>query len=128
MKERRAKKIMNVNITPSMILYSRQKHNKFREPKTKPVKSSKTHIGIELPITDKSGKHLFTGDTVRYGQYCGILLYNSVFGEYGIFFGMWYGEDKYNPDSYGKFIKVPMDNGARMELEKSNDIGAGGDE
>lgn len=24
---------------------------------------------------------------------------------------------KYNIDSYGKFIVIPMDNGARMELE-----------
>lgn len=36
---------------------------------------------------------------------------------YGIFMGLWYKNmDPMNPDCYGKFIKIPQDNGMRMEL------------
>ena len=30
---------------------------------------------------------------------------------------MWYGDNSLNPDSYGKFIAIPTDNGMRMEIE-----------
>ena len=32
-------------------------------------------------------------------------------------YSMWHGDDKYNIHSYGKFIDIPMDNGAKMEIE-----------
>ena len=36
---------------------------------------------------------------------------------YGIFMGLWYKNmDPMNPDCYEKFIKIPQDNGMRMEL------------
>lgn len=78
-------------------------------------------IGTQLGISDKNDTPLCLGDTIRYGEYQGILLYNDYFEEYGIFFGMWYGDDKYDRNSYGKFISVPMDNGARMTIEKVSD-------
>ena len=31
---------------------------------------------------------------------------------------MWYGDDEYDINSYGKFIKIPLDNGAKMQIEK----------
>lgn len=77
---------------------------------------SKNTIGTSLGITDKNGYALSEGDTIKYGKYRGILLYNKFYREYGIFFGMWYGDDKYNPDSYGKFIAVPMDNSDKAEI------------
>ena len=42
--------------------------------------------------------------------------HKDYYEEYGIFFGMWYGDDKYNPDSYGKFVSVPMDNSDKSEI------------
>ena len=38
----------------------------------------------------------------------GILLYNHYYDQYGVAldYSMWYGNDKYNIDSYGKFIKL----------------------
>lgn len=46
-------------------------------------------------------------------------LYNYHYDQYGIALdsSMRYGNDKYSIDSYEKFIEIPMDNGARMELE-----------
>lgn len=76
----------------------------------------KNKIGTSLGITDNRGRALSVGDTIKYGEYQGILLYNKFYKEYGIFFGMWYGDDKYNPDSYGKFITVPMDNSDKSEI------------
>ena len=82
--------------------------------------TSKGKIGIVLHLMDKNKERLSIGDTVRYGEYRGVLLYNHHYDKYGIAldYSMWYGDDKYNIDSYGKFIEIPMDNGARMEIEK----------
>ena len=73
-------------------------------------------VGASLDITDKNKHVLSIGDIIQYGEYKGVLLYNYWYNEYGIFYGMWYGDDKYNPDSYGKFIAVPMDNSDKSEI------------
>lgn len=85
--------------------------------------SPKGRIGTQLNLMDKNKSALSVGDTVQYGEYKGVLLYNHHYGQYGIAldYSMWYGTDKYNIDSYGKFIEIPMDNGARMEIEKLSD-------
>lgn len=82
--------------------------------------TSKGRIGTLLNIIDKNNTTLFVGDTVRYGEYSGVLLYNYDYDQYGVAldYSMWYGDNKYDIDSYGKFIKIPMDNGAKMKLEK----------
>lgn len=86
--------------------------------------SVKGKIGTPLNILDKYMNYLFVGDEVKYGEYKGILLYNHHYGQYGVAldYSMWYGNDKYNIDSYGKFIDIPMDNGARMEIELINHL------
>lgn len=77
-------------------------------------------IGLQLPIRDKNNNVLAVGDTIRYGEYYGVLLFEPDSREYCIALGysMWYGDNPYDTESYGKFIDIPMDNGARMELEK----------
>ena len=82
--------------------------------------TSKGKIGTVLHLIDKNKEMVSVGDTVRYGEYQGALLYNHHYDKYGIAldYSMWYGDDKYNIDSYGKFVDIPMDNGARMEIEK----------
>ena len=77
-------------------------------------------IGVQLCLIDKFRNLLSVGDNVKYGEYKGILLYNHHYDQYGVAIenSMWYGDDKYNIDSYGKFVEIPMDNGARMEIEK----------
>ena len=81
-------------------------------------RKNKYSIGTPLSILDKNNNVLYIGDTIKYKEYQGILLYNFEYEEYGIFFGQWYGEDIYDSNSYGKFIGIPMDNGARMTIEK----------
>ena len=82
--------------------------------------TSKGKIGTVLRLMDKNRETLSVGDTVRYGEYKGVLLYNHHSKQYGVAldYSMWYSDDKYNTDSYGKFVEIPMDNGARMEIEK----------
>ena len=85
--------------------------------------TSKGRIGLPLYLLDKNRNKLCVGDTVLYGTYRGILLYNYHIEQYGVALedSMWYGTDKYSIDSYGKFVPIPMDNGARMLLEKINE-------
>lgn len=81
--------------------------------------SKKGKIGTQLYILDKFGNLLSVGDGIKYGDYKGVFLYNYHYDQYGIALdsSMRYGNDKYSIDSYEKFIEIPMDNGARMELE-----------
>lgn len=81
--------------------------------------TTKGKIGTLLSIMDKNGYFLSVGDSIRYGKYQGILLYNPEYSQYGVAIdgSMWYGDDPYNIGSYGKFIDIPMDNGGRMNIE-----------
>lgn len=86
------------------------------------VKYKESKIGLELNLMDKNGNRLSVGDDIRYGEYIGVLLYDSYCRKYGIHISnslCCFG-DKYDEDSYGKFIEIPMGNGARMEIEKLN--------
>lgn len=69
-----------------------------------------------------NGKHICVGDFVMYGEYKGIVLFNPARDSYGIAldYSMWYGDNPYDINSYGKFIEIPMDNGAKLELEIIN--------
>lgn len=80
----------------------------------------KGKIGTPLSLIDKNRQQLFVGDELQYGQYHGILLYNPASEQYGIAldYSKWYSDNKYDIKAYGKFIAIPMDNGARMEIEK----------
>jgi len=81
--------------------------------------TTKGKIGTKLCIMHKFGNLLSVGNELKYGGYKGVLLYNPYCDQYGVALddSMWYGNDKYNIDSYGKFIEIPMDNGGRMEIE-----------
>lgn len=77
-------------------------------------------VGRILNILDRNGERLAIGNTIRYGKYSGVLLYNYYSKQYGVAidYSMCYGENKYDINSYSKFIDIPLDNGARMEIEK----------
>lgn len=81
---------------------------------------NKSRIGTVLNILDKHNNILCVGDGLIYRGRKGVLLYNPAYKEYGIAleYSMWYGDNKYDINSYGKFIIIPMDNGAKMELCK----------
>lgn len=92
--------------------------NNFKSKRIHGTKEGR--FGTQLNLLDKNKELLSVGDYIRYGEYKGILLYNYHYDKYGIAldYSMWYGDNKYDIDSYGKFIPIPMDNGARMEIEK----------
>lgn len=81
---------------------------------------SEGKIGTILGLKDKNNKYLVVGgDTIQYGIYHGILLYEPERKVYGIALtSSMYGDDKYDINSYGKFIDIPMDNGTKMEIKK----------
>ena len=78
-------------------------------------------IGISTGLLDRHGKEIVTGDKVLLinSSIDGVVLYNRYAGRFGVFYSysMWYGDNLYNPDSYGKYISIPADNGMRMEIE-----------
>lgn len=76
-------------------------------------------VGIETGLLNKNGDYIVTGDYIRLEGpegYSGIVLYNRHQKCYGIFMGNYDKRDKYDPDSYGKFIRIPDDQGMRMLL------------
>ena len=104
---------MNKQGIRKKVLKNNQKSNRISG-------TSKGRIGFPLPIRDRNGEKLCVGDHIKYGEYEGIILHNHYSDQYGIAVNnsMWCGEDVYNIDSYGKFVPIPMDNGARMEILK----------
>lgn len=86
--------------------------------------TSKGKIGTELNLLDKNNNKLKVGDKITYREYTGRLLYNHYYSEYGIAleYSKWYGDNEYSIDSYGKFISIPMDNGAKMEIELIEEV------
>lgn len=76
-------------------------------------------IGLPLGIHDKFMNELHTGDKVKWGEYEGILLWNKETKSYWfmISYSKWYGDNEYDGESYGKGFELPLDDGARMEME-----------
>lgn len=91
-------------------------YSKTREPKTQ--KSERWHIGEPTGLLDCNGDKITLGDvyTLKGTDYKGRVLYHDEQKCFALFFGQWYGEDKYDWHSYGKMIEIPRDNGMRMEL------------
>ena len=81
--------------------------------------NKKERIGISTGLLDCNRNEILTGDNIHLKgtSYEGPVMWNRHQKCYGIFMGLWY-EDKnpMNPDCYGKFIRIPADNGMRMEL------------
>ena len=81
--------------------------------------SKKNRIGTPLGIHDKNMSELHCGDYIRLGEYNGIILWHPIYKEYWMFldYSKWYGENPYDPNSYGKGFPISMDDGARMSIE-----------
>lgn len=81
--------------------------------------SKNERIGIHTGLLDCNGNEIKTGDNIRFKDtsYEGKVLWNRNLNCYGLYFGLWYlDKDPYKADCYGKFIKIPNDQGMRMEL------------
>lgn len=86
--------------------------------------TSKGRIGTLLNIMDKNNTTLSVGDTVRYGEYSGVLLYNYDYGQYvvALDYSMWYDDNKYDIDSYGNLLKFLWIMAQRWNLKKWDKI------
>lgn len=100
---------------------SNLKTGRRSDRKWKPTPRSKMEqIGLPTGLLDRNGNEIKCGDKVRVNlryAYEGIVLYHRDIGKYGLFCGLWYGENRYDSYSYGKFIQIPKDNGMRMAIE-----------
>ena len=85
-----------------------------------PPRSRKEAIGQPTGLLDVNGDEILTG--ARYalksksGEEKGVILWNRAQNTYGLFSGLFYGENIMSSDSYGKFTRIPADNGMRMQL------------
>ena len=92
---------------------------------TGPEKSKLNRVGTDTGLLDMHNNHILVGDQIFIPGSInkGIVLYNSNEKCFGIYYGAWYGDDLYDPNTYGKFIRIPSDNGMKMQLLKfSKDI------
>ncbi len=81
--------------------------------------SKKERIGIPTGLLNCDRQEIMTGDYIRLKgtPYSGPVMWSRNQDCFGIFLGCWYlDKNPLNPDCYGKFIRIPKDNGMRMEL------------
>lgn len=93
--------------------------NRKRESKSKAT-SKFSKLGTPLKIQDKNNNQLCCGDIIKvYNEEC-IILYDSTNKEYKacLIRSMWYGNNTYDINCYGKAYTIRMDDGQRMEIEK----------
>lgn len=84
-------------------------------------KSKKERIGQQTGLLDNKRREILTGDFVHIvgTDHRGPVMWNRNQNCYGVFMGLWYRDcNPYDPDCYGKFIRIPRDNGMRMQIER----------
>lgn len=95
-------------------------HKENRYYHTSRMKRDKRErIGVPTKLLNCNGEEIKTGDCIKLknSSYVGIVLWSPYNECYGLHFGLWYrGRDPFNSDCYGKFIRIPDDNGMKMEL------------
>ena len=75
-------------------------------------------VGTPLGIHDKNGNEIKVGDKIKYNNDDCIVLFNGYNFCACILYSKWYGYEEFNHNSYGKAYDLPMDNGAKMHIEK----------
>lgn len=87
-------------------------------------RDKRENTGINTGLLDCEGKIIISGDYVclrSNPKYYGPVFWNRYQECWGIHMGYWdKGKDPNDPESYGKFIKIPSDNGMRMDIMKGN--------
>ena len=78
----------------------------------------KGRYGTPTGLLNRDHHEILVGDYIKLKDtiYDGPVLWHPVFGCYGVCFGLWHGDQIYDYRSYGKFSRIPDDQGMRMEL------------
>ena len=90
-----------------------------RKGRRLPSRNKKENPGIKTGLLDCFGNEIISGSYIhlRNTDYEGPVLWNRHQDCFGICMGLWYGaQNEMDPECYGKFIRIPSDNGMRMEL------------
>ena len=89
--------------------------------KYKPIpRDKRENVGIPTGLYDSQGREIITGDVVEIisSSTVGRVFWNRYQKAYGVCYGCWYGDrDELSVDSYGKFIRIPNDQGMKMDLK-----------
>lgn len=84
-------------------------------------RDKKENIGVFTGLLDMNKENIYSGDYVQLisnSYYKGPVMWNRYQKKWGIFMGVKKYSDPLDPNNYGKFIAIPLDNGMRMDLLK----------
>ena len=91
---------------------------RIKKGRKAPTRDKRENCGIVTSLLDANGNNIITGKLYEIkGQkhhYMGKVFYNRYQKAFGVFMGCWYGDkNPNNPESYGKFVAIPKDNGMK---------------
>lgn len=94
---------------------------RIKKGRREPPRDKRENCGIVTSLLDVNGNNIITGNLYEIKgkkySYMGRVFYNRYQKAFGVFMGCWYGDRNiYNPDSYGKFIAIPKDNGMKNQI------------
>lgn len=94
---------------------------RIKKGRREPTRDKRENCGIVTSLLDVNGNNIITGNLYEIKgkkySYMGRVFYNRYQKAFGVFMGCWYGDrNAYNPDSYGKFVAIPKDNGMKNQI------------
>ena len=94
---------------------------RIKKGRREPTRDKRENCGIVTSLLDVNGNNIVTGNLYEIKgkkySYMGRVFYNRYQKAFGVFMGCWYGDrNAYNPDSYGKFVAIPKDNGMKNQI------------
>lgn len=100
----------------------------IKKGRREPTRDKRENCGVVTSLLDVNGNNIITGNLYEIKgkkySYMGRVFYNRYQKAFGVFMGCWYGDRNiYNPDSYGKFIAIPKDNGMKNQIFPVEEMG-----
>ena len=94
---------------------------RIKKGRREPTRDKRENCNVVTSLLDVNGNNIITGNLYeikgKNHSYMGRVFYNRYQKSFGVFMGCWYGDRNiYNPDSYGKFIAIPKDNGMKNQI------------
>lgn len=94
-------------------------HRKILPSKYPSFTNKFENCGYITPLLNSKNEYIITGDFyhLKDTRYYGPVFFNKWQNCFGLFLG-YNGDNIYNPNYYGKFIRIPYDQGMKNELIK----------